>query len=53
MSDISKITNYTFALERKNIKVRGNNIFSLYNATIDIKTWGKIDYLVNHCGYTH
>ena len=44
--------------ERKDLKcvskvaeINGNHIIIPVNAVIGIHTWGRIDFLVNYCGY--
>lgn len=44
--------------EKKDLKcvsrvaeINGNHIIVPTNAVIGIHTWGRIDFLVNHCGY--
>lgn len=44
--------------ERKDLKcisrvaeINGNHIIVPTNVVIGIHTWGRIDFLVNHCGY--
>lgn len=44
--------------ERKDLKcvsrvaeINGNHIIVPTNAVIGIHTWGRIDFLVNYCGY--
>lgn len=32
-------------------KIDGNRIVIPINAVIGIRTWGRIDFLVNYCGY--
>lgn len=32
-------------------KIDGNRIVIPINAIIGIRTWGRIDFLVNYCGY--
>ena len=32
-------------------KIDGNHITIPINAIIGIRTWGRIDFLVNYCGY--
>lgn len=32
-------------------KIDGNHIIIPINAVIDIRTWGRIDFLVHYCGY--
>ena len=40
------------ALEKKGCKIDNTNVIDCKKATnLGNKSWGKIDFLVNHCGF--
>ena len=51
MHDMEKVVEQLDALMGVTVTEEGELIIPQGTTTLGNKSWGKVDYLVNHCGY--